>query len=79
MISITIMNMVRETIILEGWFCWIRFILLASVYVIEFQIIEGYSSLSVTKVKYTIYRLSKDGNEKATLRTRQNNILCENI
>jgi hypothetical protein len=44
--------------------------LLASVGVIEFQIIEEYASLDLTRVKYNIYRHSRDEEEMATLRIR---------
>jgi hypothetical protein len=38
--------------------------LLASVVVIELQIIEAYSSFDPTKVKYNIYRQSREENDK---------------
>jgi hypothetical protein len=53
--------------------------LLASVVVIEFQTTEAHSSLDLTKVKYNIYRQSREENEKVNVRTSPNNLIhCEN-
>jgi hypothetical protein len=54
--------------------------LLASVVVIEFRTTEAYSSFDLTKVKYNIYRQSREENEKVKVRTSPNNLIhCENM
>jgi hypothetical protein len=46
--------------------------LLALVDVIEFQIIEAYSNLDLTKVKYSSYKQSKEDDLKVMERIRSN-------
>jgi hypothetical protein len=54
--------------------------LLASVVIIEFQTTEAYSSLDLTKVKYNIYRQSREENEKVKVQTSPNNLIhCANM
>jgi hypothetical protein len=70
------MDMGKETIITKGCKLLLdAFQFLASVVVIEFQTTEAYSSFDLTKVKYNIYRQSREENEKVKVRTSPNNFI----
>jgi hypothetical protein len=59
------MDMEKETITIKAAnFCWMCSSFLASVVTIEFLTAEVYSSFDLTKVKYNIYRQSREENEK---------------
>lgn len=52
-----------------------RFNLLASVDVIEFQTTETYSTLDLTNIKYNMNINSRDEESKVMLRTRPYNLI----
>jgi hypothetical protein len=46
----------------DAKFCWMHSSLLASVEVMEFQIIETYYNFDLTKVRYSTYKHSREEN-----------------
>jgi hypothetical protein len=58
--SITVMDLRKETIKTATNFCRVHARLLASVDTIGFQTTEKYSGLDITNVKYNMYTHSRD-------------------